>query len=312
MSYKTMCSDERFVELFTTMGASATARMLGVGERSVYRRRNLLEDQLDRPLHPPSRSPLTQHNDRIEIELKDGVILVGSDAHYWPSDQGTTAHRAFVRFCEDMEPNVVVMNGDALDGASISRHPPRGFEETPSVVEELSAVTERLSEIEDAAPKARRFWTMGNHDQRFEGKLAVAAREFNEVLGTRLVDHFEEWVFTYALLVNDDLMIKHRWKGGIHATHNNALWSGMTMVTGHLHSLKVTPLTDLKETRWGVDTGTLADCFGPQFAYAEENPRNWRSGFIVLSIQKGVLRWPEIVHVVEPGVVEFRGELIEV
>ena len=307
-----MCSDERFVELFTTMGASATARMLGVGERSVYRRRNLLEDQLDRPLHPPSRSPLTQHNDRIEIELKDGVILVGSDAHYWPSDQGTTAHRAFVRFCEDMEPNVVVMNGDALDGASISRHPPRGFEETPSVVEELSAVTERLSEIEDAAPKARRFWTMGNHDQRFEGKLAVAAREFNEVLGTRLVDHFEEWVFTYALLVNDDLMIKHRWKGGIHATHNNALWSGMTMVTGHLHSLKVTPLTDLKETRWGVDTGTLADCFGPQFAYAEENPRNWRSGFIVLSIQKGVLRWPEIVHVVEPGVVEFRGELIEV
>lgn len=312
MNNKTMCTDERFVELFTTMGAAATARMLGVGERAVYRRRNLLEDKLDRPLHPPHRSPLTEHNDRIEIKLKDGVILVGSDAHYWPSDKGTTAHRAFVRFCEDMKPDVVVMNGDAVDGASISRHPPRGFEDIPTVAEELSAVTERLAEIEDAAPKARRFWTLGNHDQRFEGKLAAAAREFDEVRGTRLVDHFEDWVFTYALLVNDNLMIKHRWKGGIHATHNNALWSGMTMVTGHLHSLKVTPLTDLTETRWGVDTGTLADIYGPQFAYAEENPRNWRSGFAILTIQKGVLRWPELVHVVEPGVVEFRGELIEV
>ena len=314
MSYKTMCSDERFIELFTTMGAAATARMLGVGERGVYRRRKLLEDKLDRPLHPPNRTPLTEHNDRIEIELTDGVILVGSDAHYWPSDQGTTAHRAFVRFCEDMKPDVVVMNGDALDGASISRHPPRGFEETPSVAEELSAVTERLSEIEDAAPKARRFWTMGNHDQRFEGKLATAAREFGEGRGTRLEDHFEEWVFTYALLVNGDLMIKHRWKGGIGAIRANALNSGISFVTGHLHSLNVTALSDLRapRTRWGVDTGTLAEPFGPQFAYAEENPRNWRSGFIVLTIQKGVLRWPEIVHVVEPGVLEFRGDLIEV
>lgn len=307
-----MCTDERFIELFTTMGGSATARMLGVTERAVYRRRKTLEEKLDRPIYPPARTPLTEHNNRIDIELRDGVILVGSDAHYWPSDQGTTAHRAFVKFCEDMSPSVVVMNGDAIDGASISRHDPRGYEDIPTVAEELSACTERLAEIEDAVPKARRFWTLGNHDQRFEGRLAHAAREFNEVRGTRLADHFEHWVFAYALMVNSNLMIKHRFKGGIHATHNNTLWAGVTMVTGHLHSLKVTPLTDLNDTRWGVDTGTLADIYGPQFSYAEENPRNWRSGFAVLTIQKGVLRWPEVVHVVEPGVVEFRGELIEV
>ena len=47
MSHKTMCTDERFVELFTTMGAAATARMLGVGERAVYRRRKHLEEKLE-------------------------------------------------------------------------------------------------------------------------------------------------------------------------------------------------------------------------------------------------------------------------
>lgn len=312
MTYKIMCSDERFVELFTTMGATATARMLGVTERAVYRRRKMLEEKLDRPIYPPARTPLTEHNDRIEIKLKDGVILVGSDAHYWPSDQGTTAHRAFVKFCKTLKPDIVVMNGDAFDGATISRHPARDFSRLPTVAEELSAVTERLLEIEEAAGKAKTIWCLGNHDIRLEQKLANAVPELADVKGTSLQDHFPEWVFTWALMINEDLMIKHRWKGGIHATHNNTLWAGMTMVTGHLHSLKVTPLTDLTETRWGVDTGTLAEPFGPQFAYAEENPRNWRSGFVVLTIQKGVLRWPEVVHVVEPGVVEFRGELIEV
>jgi hypothetical protein len=34
--------------------------------------------------------------------------------------------------------------------------------------------------------------------------------------------------------------IKHRFKGGMHAPQNNTLWAGVTMVTGHLHSQKVT------------------------------------------------------------------------
>jgi hypothetical protein len=42
-------------------------------------------------------------------------------------------------------------------------------------------------------------------------------------------------------MVNDSVMVKHRWKGGIHATHNNAVESGVSFCTGHLHSAKVTP-----------------------------------------------------------------------
>jgi hypothetical protein len=49
---------------------------------------------------------------------------------------------------------------------------------------------------------------------------------------------------------------KHRMKGGIHAAHNNTLHAGTTMVTGHLHSVKVTPFSDYNGTRWDVDTGT--------------------------------------------------------
>ena len=58
------------------------------------------------------------------------------------------------------------------------------------------------------------------------------------------------------LRVNGNVVIKHRMKGGIHAAHKNTLHAGTTMVTGHLHSLKVTPFSDYNGTRWGVDTGT--------------------------------------------------------
>ena len=73
------------------------------------------------------------------------------------------------------------------------------------------------------------------------------------------------------------------------------------------------PFSDYNGTRFGVDTGTLAEPYDEQFNnYMEDNPRSWRSGFIVLTFVNKKLLWPEIVHVVEENVVDFRGELINV
>jgi hypothetical protein len=106
--------------------------------------------------------------------------------------------------------------------------------------------------------------------------------------------------------------VKHRYKGGVHATHNNTASSGKSIVTGHLHSLKVTPYADYNGNRFGVDTGTLAEPNGPQFEYGEENPQNHRSGFAILTLENGKLLWPELVHKWDHGRVEFRGEIIDV
>jgi hypothetical protein len=111
----------------------------------------------------------------------------------------------------------------------------------------------------------------------------------------------------------NDVCIKHRWKGGVHATHNNTLGAGTSIVTGHLHSLKVSAYTDYNGTRYGVDTGTLAEIDGDMFMnYTEDNPKNWRSGFAVLSFHKGKLLPPELVEVIEDGMVAFRGQVYEV
>ena len=115
-------------------------------------------------------------------------------------------------------------------------------------------------------------------------------------------------------MVTETLMVKHRWKGGVHATHNNAVNSGVSCVTGHLHSAKVTPWTDYLGTRYGVDSGTLAEAWGDQFAYGENSPKNHRSAFAVLNIVGGHLLMPELCMVSDLGndLVEWRGELWDV
>lgn len=205
------------------------------------------------------------------------------------------------------------MNGDSFDGATISRHPTIGWERNPNVKKEIDAVSERMGEIGRAAGNARKVWPLGNHDYRFETRLAAVAREYSEVFGMHLKDHVPGWEACWSCWINNDVVVKHRYKGGTHATHNNTVYAGKTMVTSHLHSLKVTPFSDYNGLRWGVDTGALADPYGKQFLdYTEDNPRNHCSGFIVLTFVNGKLMWPEVVNVIDKTHVCFRGKLIEV
>ena len=247
----------------------------------------------------------------IPFTLKNGIALVGGDAHYWPGVV-STAHRAFVKFARMLKPQIVIFNGDALDAPTISRHPPIGWEESPTLAAELDAVQERLGEIVDASPRARHVWPLGNHDARFNTRLAALTPEFRGVHGTRLVHHFPDWTPCWSVELNEQVVIKHRYKGGSNAAFNNAMHSGKSMITGHLHSLRVSPFTDYNGTRWGVDCGTLAEPYGPQFTYQENNPRNHVSGFCVLTFHKGRLLWPEVVSVHDSKSVVFRGEVISV
>lgn len=310
-------SDNDVIRLIEKYGVSEAARRLKMDNRGLQRRRDLIESKIGRQITPPDfRSPRKniEHAARVAVEVKNGVVLVGGDGHYWPG-KASTAHRAFVKFCRDMQPAAVIMNGDAFDGATISRHPSIGWETRPSVIEELEAVQERLEEISQAAPRRRPLiWTLGNHDMRFETRLATVAPEFARVHGFHLKDHFPAFTPGWACWINGKVVVKHRINGGAHATYNNVKKAGMSVVTNHLHALKVTPVSDYRDRPlFGVDCGTLADPNGPQFVhYSEDNPKDHRSGFAVLTFRKGELLWPELVHVYSENTVEFRGNLIRV
>jgi hypothetical protein len=253
----------------------------------------------------------------VHVTIRDGTALIGSDGHYVPDEPVSTAHQAFVKFAKTLKSlQLVCYNGDAFDFSQCSRHQPIGFEKRPTVQQELEVVQDRLHEIELATPRrCPMTYNLANHDLRFETFLATAARDFADVHGFRLRDHLSaRWQWGWATWINGgSVVVKHRWKGGVHSPWNNALHSGRTVISGHLHSLKVYPVTDYAGTRFGCDCGMLADPFGRQFEnYTEDNARNWRGGFLICTWRDGKLLWPEVVSVWDENHVQWRGELIAV
>lgn len=308
------CSDAEFIALFQSLGAAKTAARLEADIRNVYRRRRVLEERLGVTITTPdsrSNRVAPDHPEKIDIELDTGYIFIGSDSHYWP-DEITAAHRAFIKLAKKLKPAVVIKNGDELDGATISRFPKSDWFTPPSLVHELECVRDRLCEITKVTPNARHIWCVGNHDMRYESRIANELPEYAKINGTRLRDHFPEWRHCILAEINDSVIVKHRFKGGIHARHNNTMWAGRTIVCGHLHRLGVSPFTDYNGTRYGIEVGTMADTWGDQFRYLEMNPRNWQSGFAILSFHEGQHIDTELVKVLDKDRVVFRGQVLSV
>jgi hypothetical protein len=119
------------------------------------------------------------------------------------------------------------------------------------------------------------IWTLGNHDSRFETRLATVAPEFARLYGHSLKDHFPAWSACWRCDINDDIVVKHRHKGGIHATHTSTMWAGKTMVTGHLHSQKVSPFTDYNDTHHGEHATLMEWTKGskPEYPVSEAGSR---------------------------------------
>ena len=310
-------SAEAFVHMFETLGGARTAKELGVAYRAVRARRKRLERLLNRKISAPE----TQHPQfrpetfpgRADLQVKNGVVIVAGDAHYWPGPR-SLMHRALVHFLNQFRSDRVlrgvVMNGDVTDFSSISRWPQVDWEQRPTVKDEIDVCIDRMMEIAIAAGKVPKFWPLGNHDARWSIMLSSKVPEFANVAGMHLKDSFPLWEPCWSVYINDNTLVKHSYRAGEHATSNNVKASGVNFVTNHLHSAKVVPITNMRGTLWGVDTGCIADIYGKQFLYLQDNPRNWRSAFAVLTYKDGLLLQPELVFQWDKDKVQFRGELV--
>lgn len=317
---KAILSDEQFVRTWLNhLSATRMAKEIGSSPRAVSSRRARIEQRTGETLpasdsrsNRPAVRTMPENQKRAALTIESGIVLVGSDAHYWPG-YVSTAHRAFVLACKELKPALICMNGDSFDGSSAGRHGRIGWSKSPNVAQELAAVQERLGEIEAVRANAFLHHTWGNHDLRFDTKLAAQVPEFEGVAGMSLKEHLPAWSFSMSLMVNNNTMIKHRVANGLHAAYNNTLRSGVNIVTGHLHRLTATSWGDYNGRRYGVDTGTLAVPDGEQFSYAEDNPTPHGSGFAVLTYYKGEMLPPELAEVIdeEAGLFTFRGQVIQ-
>jgi hypothetical protein len=322
---KPIISDEEFIELWKKHPSPADlSKIIGINERAVYSRRNNIEQKHNvvltvsnlrgTPKYPNANAQIimTARKDVTKFSIDNGVIVVGSDAHYSPGVI-PVAHKALCNVVAEYGRDIraIILNGDILDGGTISRHGRVGWKKAPTVKQELEAVQERLGDIEQVRPPgAHLMRTYGNHDMRFETRLSGLVPEFEGIGGFLLKDHLPHWIDSERIDINDDCVVIHDWHSGIHSGWNDTLKGGCTVVTGHTHELSAKAHKGFKATHFGVKTGMLADEQQDEFSYRMGKPGfNWQSGFAVLTWEDGMLLHPEFCAVRDNGKAYFRGRL---
>lgn len=254
------------------------------------------------------------------LNVDNGYVVVFSDAHYYPGNPSPVAHTALLKVIKQLDPEVVVANGDIFDFNSISKHGKNGYSRVFSLKEELDHGLAKLQEIEEASNGAKLLYTVGNHCViRWDSYLAEKAGQYAGLKGFKFQDQIEKWKLSLEILINKDstipTLIKHRTnQGGIHVSYNNAQKTMLSIVTGHTHRLGVRALSNgLGRYYYGVETGCLTDLDNNAFFdYTEgrSNQKDWLAGFVVLQFKDGKLLHPEICYV-QDGVAYFRGQKVE-
>jgi hypothetical protein len=235
------------------------------------------------------------------IDAPNTKWIVGSDFHVWDAEP-TLIYKAFCKIAKDIKADGIIMNGDVIDGARISRHGLMRGSSAPKIDVEIDAAKKLFKML----PKSKyKLWTIGNHDIRIDNYVAANAGELSDYI-ISLQEHFPDWDMAYAFDINNT-EVRHRFRGGIHAAWNNTLHSGVNILTGHTHQLQIMAARDRKGTRYGIETGLLADPYAPQFEYTEGAPGRWRQGFVVITFDEdGYMLPPELCEMVR-GRPVFRG-----
>ena len=292
---------------------------IGTGKQSartwIGRHLNLTEHQVAKAfqqaialgMFTPQSTPSAEWTfpKETHVALQSGCILVGGDLHAWPG----APHPIFWAFCilaERLKPKMIVLNGDIVDGARISRHP-RGRVDLPTFAAELAAAQELLGFI---TPAPIQKWALGNHDLRFHNYLCNSAIEMDGLIQP-LNERFPDWEMSYAVVVNHHTEIRHRFRSGIHAAYQNALNAGRTMVTSHTHQEDAKSVVNRNGRHWGVEVGMLGDPNGAQFEYGEGQPNRAHPGFAVLTFDEQGRMLPPEKCTWQDGAAVFRGERVK-
>lgn len=314
-----------FVKAWDACGGSPTdvASALGITTANVYAMRSKLAKAgvvlatvpKNGRNNPYGWQRPAQFERRRKFEVKDGIVIVFSDAHWLP-DHSTVAHDALEALIRKLKPEGVVCNGDAVDGDTISRYDPtRGHHKRFTVREELECCKEHFDSLDKVidrhSPHAWRAFSLGNHDVRLSRFVATRAPELQELPCTRLEDWFPRWPLSWTVEINTGgpgmTVIRHRNQAGM--LHLQGLRAGTHYVHGHLHRLGVHSASTFAGKRYSVDTGSLADPRSDGFDYTEGNAEH-AQGFAVLTYKSSQLLWPELCYV-EGENAYFRGQIVQ-
>lgn len=213
--------------------------------------------------------------------MKSPTVLIIGDIHYPLHD--SKAVQAAYDFGKCLKPDVLVVGGDLVDFAAISRflHNPR---EVPSLQREMDGGRALLSLFSGLAKE--RIFVGGNHEERLEKFLLRNAPQLLELrcLDLREALGMKAWTYVpYPAFWKCGRLIVHHgvsYNGTTNAK-NLAKFDGHSVAQGHSHRLSQTFHRSLHGQVSAVEWGCLCD-LNPHYCHRP----NWTQGVAVWSGSK--------------------------
>lgn len=258
------------------------------------------------PIEPPIKfpdpskwKPLPKPKKRKKQQVRTSVVL--SDFHAPHHDKELFALTC--QYLADEQPDEIIINGDLMDAATISRHrtvPGGGYDQPLQT--NLDEAFSILRQLRESAPNARIRLLRGNHDERIENALidqlsalygvCPAGEEIPALSLQKLLhlDHLhieyldEPWDRAkFQILDNHRISAIHG-----HSTTQNPGKKILTdlagsSVQGHSHRLSLYYLTSHHPTE-GPETRLAAECgcmceIKDGLGYTREP--SWQQGFLI-------------------------------
>lgn len=215
-------------------------------------------------------------------------ILVLSDIHFPFHDE--LALETAIAHGSRIDPTIVLLNGDIIDGYEQSRFEKDPRKRTASV--ELQMLKDLFAHLRARLPKARIIFKEGNHDERWEKYMMRCAPvlfgipEFNLYAMAECVAHGVEHVNDKRKIIAGKLTILHGHElqggGGVNPARALYLKTGGHALIGHWHRSSEHYEKQLDDSVVGAwSTGCLCD-MSPDYARINK----WSHGAATLEVKE--------------------------
>lgn len=211
------------------------------------------------------------------------TLVVANDFHVpWHSKNGVAA---WLKFCKDLQPDVIVINGDFLDCHSISSFPK--YPEHMLLQDEIDIGVEILEQLRRFCPLSEIWYTEGNHEERLKrlikehpGFYRLNALKLENLMGLdRLGIEYRGYKKPVQIrnvsVVHGDKVSKHSAYSAKATLIDNGY---MNVIHGHTHRMGWYNHTGHMGRRRGYENGGLYDMSKVDYLVQP----NWQTGFCVV------------------------------
>lgn len=232
-------------------------------------------------------------------------VICGDQHCPW---QDETVHAAFLRFLKMYKPDGIIINGDFLDGYSVSRHLTGALDlqisdKTMITLEkEMIPANDVLDDYDAFLPKGcKKIFLYGNHEDRLRrfigqglnsvlGNLLSPRRLLN--LDRRKYETIEDYPSGYYELGH--LQVAHGSKASMNASKGILDEYRHSVANNHTHTSQLTYVGGIGVKQVGICVGCMCDMNSQGMKYAKNTGR-WVHGWLAVSVEKDGAFYPELV-----------------